>query len=107
MPKVATIPTTLDPDAAAFLAEIGQERELEVLLDHARATIPNLIGLHVVLHDFPETGPPSLTIEAYRDPAPEGRDEAGREFSRWMGATFPPRVLQNFTLMAMYHPDER
>ena len=107
MPTLATIPMTIDADAAEFLAEIGQERELEVMLDHARATIPNLSAFHIELHDFPETGPPSLTIEAYRDPPPEERDGVGREFDRWMGATFPPQVLQNFTLIAMYHPNER
>ena len=42
MPTVATIPVTIQPDAAAFLAEIGQERELEMMLEHAKATIPHL-----------------------------------------------------------------
>ena len=106
MPTLTTIPMTIDPDAAAFLAEVGQERELERMLEHVRATIPYLRALDVVLHDFPETGPPSLTIKAHRDPYPGGSDRAGMGFDRWMVENFPPEVLQNFTLMTVHHTDE-
>ena len=103
-----TIPVTIQPDAAAFLAEIGQERELEIMLDHARQTVPHLRALDVVLHDFPETGPPSLTIDAHREPLPGGGwDRADMEFIRWQIATFPPEVFANFTLMSIYNNHER
>ena len=107
MPKVDTIPTTIQPDAMAFLAEIGQERELDLMLEHAKATIPRLRALDVVLHDFPETGPPSLTIDAHRDPYPGPSDRAGRAFSNWMVENFPPEVLQYFSLLAVHHTDAR
>ena len=106
MPTVATIPVTIQPDAAAFLAEIGQERELERMLEHARSTIPHLRALDVGLHDFPETGPPSLTIYAHRDPYPGPSDRAGLKFGDWMGDTYPPEVLQNISLQTVHHNDE-
>ncbi len=105
MPTVATIPVTIQPDAAAFLAEIGMERELAMILEHAKATIPHLRALDVVLHDFPETGPPGLTIDAHRDPLPEGHDRADSVFGRWMVETFHPDVLVIFCLMSFYHAE--
>ena len=107
MPAIATIPVTIQPDAAAFLAEIGMERELDMMLEHAKSTIPHLRALDVELHDFPETGPPSLLIDAYRDPIPGGRDRACREFSHWLVENFPPEIVQNFSLLPVYHSDER
>ncbi|MDB5352644.1 MAG: hypothetical protein JWN86_3891 [Planctomycetota bacterium] len=107
MATVDTIPVTIHPDAAAFLEEIGQGRELEIMLEQAKRTIPALRSLDVVLHDFPETGPPSLTIDAHRDPLPTGYDWADQEFARWQVREFPPEVCQNFTLMSIYHTYER
>ena len=107
MPMVATIPIRIDSEAALFLAEVGQKRELEVMLDHARATIPHLRALHIVLHDFPETGPPSLTIDAHRDPYPGESDRAGLDFNLWMMDRFPREVAKNFHLMVFSHDDER
>lgn len=107
MPTLATIPMTIDPAAAEFLAEIGQERELELMLDHARATIPHLRALDVVLHDFPETGAPSLTIDAHRDPYRGESDRAGLDFNLWVMERFPREVSKNFHLMVFSHDDER
>lgn len=106
MPTVATIPVTIQPDAAAFLAEIGMERDLERMLDHAKATIAHLYAIDIELHDYPETGPPSLTIHAHRDPYPGESDRAWLTFSNWAGATFRPEVLQNMSLMTVDHSDE-
>jgi hypothetical protein len=107
MPMVATIPVTIQPDAAAFLAEIGMERELEMMIEHAKATIPHLRALDVELHDFPWTGPPSLTIHAHRDPYPGRPDRAWDEFGNWMVEAFSPQVNQNFGLLMVHHDDER
>ena len=106
MPAIATIPVTIQPDAAKFLAEIGMERELDTMLDHAKATISHLRSLDVELHDFPETGPPSLTIKAHRDPYPGRPDRAWTDFSHWRGTNFPPEVVQNISLQTVHHPDE-
>jgi hypothetical protein len=103
MPTATTIPVTIQPDAAAFLAEIGQEPELEKMLEHAKATIPHLRALNVVLHDFPETGPPSLTIDAHIDRSSNGHDPVNQNtvFGCWKIRNFPPEVCVNFTLMTM------
>ncbi len=106
MPTVATIPVTIQPDAAAFLAEIGMERELERILEHAKATIPHLRALDIVLHDFPETGPPGLTIDAHRDPYPGAPDRACSVFGRWMVETFSPEVNVNIGLLSFHHGED-
>ena len=103
MSTATTIPVTIQPDAAAFLAEIGQERELEIMLEHAKATVPGLRALDVILHDFPETGPPSLTIDAHIKRSSNGLypQDANTVFSRWQGHNFPREVCVNFTLMTL------
>ena len=102
-PTVATIPVTIQLDAAAFLAEIGMERELNRVLDHAKETIPHLFTLDVGLHDFPETGPPSLTIYAHREPYFGRPDRAWDEFGSWTVRNFRPEVLQNMSLQTVHH----
>ena len=106
MSTATTIPVTIQPDAAAFLAEIGMERELTRMLDHAKATISHLYALEVVYDDFPETGPPSLTIYAHREPHPGEVDHAWLEFGKWRGTNFRPEVIQNMGLLTVNHTDE-
>ena len=103
MSTATTIPVTIQPDAAAFLAEIGQERELEIMLEHAKATVPRLRALDVILHDFPETGPPSLTIDAHVSPSSNGvyPEDPDTVFGSWKIQNFPPEVCVNFTLMTL------
>ncbi len=103
MSTATSIPVTIQPDAAAFLAEIGQERELETMLEHAKSTVPRLRALDVVLHDYPETGPPSLIIDAHVDPSSNGfyPEDLDTVFRRWQSSNFPREVCVNFTLMTM------
>ena len=91
MPAVATIPVTIQPDADAFLAEIGMERDLERMLDHAKATISHLYALEIVLDDFPETSPPSLTIYATACPIPSRTTTPGWSSVHGEGQTSHPR----------------
>ena len=107
MPTVATIPVTIEPEAAAFIDEVGQRRELEAILEHAKLTIPYLRELVVTLHDFPETGSLNLVIDAHRDPLPRSWDMADHDFAGWMIENYPSEVLQNMVLMSVYHNHAR
>lgn len=107
MQATTTIPVTIEPEAAAFIEEVGQRVEFEAILEHAQQTIPSLRELVVKLHDYPETGPPSILIDAYREPLPTGFDGADTTFSRWKIQTFSPEVCVNFTLISAYSPHER
>ncbi len=107
MPTVATIPVTIEPEAEAFVDEVGKRRELKEVLEHAKLTVPHLRELVVKLHDYPETGPPSLLIDAHRDPLPTRWDTADEEFAEWLRGRFPPDVRWCMTLMSVYHNHAR
>jgi hypothetical protein len=107
METVETIPLTISPEADAFITEVGQRREFEAMLGHARQTVPGLRAFEINLHDFPETGPPGVVIWAHRDDPGPGDDPTNRRFGRWAVETFPPEVCQNFAFLSLYHSDGR
>src|SRR5262245_10427375 len=104
----AEIPVTVSEDAAAFIAELGMQREFEQMIEHTRQTIPDLRMIDVVLDPDPsgEIGP-GIIIQPHRpDPGP-GPDPAEREWGVWLTNAFPPQVWTNFVLMSLYEPQNR
>jgi hypothetical protein len=102
-----TIPVTVTPEAAAFIAAVGQQREFEAMLDHAKQTVSGLRAIEVILDDTPETGPPGAILWAHRDVPGSLDDSTDRRWGDWKIETFPPEVCQNFVLLTIYHPDGR
>jgi hypothetical protein len=49
MATVATVPVTISPEAALRIQQLGRQREVERMLEHARQTVPGLLGLDVQL----------------------------------------------------------
>jgi hypothetical protein len=103
MDAVATIPLTVDPEAAALVAELGFQAELDRMLEQARQMISGLRRLNVVFAPPYDTGPdPAIIIEAYRDPAArQPNDRTENQFDRWQIATFSPDVHRHFVLWIM------
>ena len=113
------VPITITPEAEAFIDEVGQRREFEAMLEHIRQTFPGLRSFEVELHDFPETGPPGITIWVHRDDprlarTPPGEplgpwedDPTDRQYRYWKVTTFPPEVCVNFATLSAYHSDGR
>jgi len=101
MMSAATVPVTIDPEAAELVAELGMQVELERMLDKAREVIPGLRRLQVVYGEPYDTGPdPAVVIDAYCDPAfHEAANQAWHAYSRWKVTTFHPDVFQHFTLL--------
>lgn len=99
--SAATIPVTIDPEAAELVAELGMQAELEQMLDQARRMIPGLRRLQVVYGEPYDTGPdPSVVIDAYCDPAlHEAARRAMHDYSRWKVTAFHPDVFRHFTLL--------
>lgn len=99
----ATIHTTVEPEAADLVAELGMQKELERMLEHARQSIPGLLRLQVMFAPPYDTGPdPSVVIEAHRDAAHrEPDDQVWNQFSRWKIQAFSPDVCRHFTLLIM------
>jgi hypothetical protein len=107
MATAETIPLTITPEAAAFIDAVGQRREFEAMLEHARQVVPGLRAFEVILDDTPEIGPPLVAIYAHRDARGPDDDPTNRSFGRWAVETFPPEVCLNFTFLSIYHTDGR
>src|SRR5437016_14485863 len=69
MHAMHAIPLTVEPEATALAAELGVQKELDQMLDHARRTITGLQCLNVKFAPAYDTGEASIIIEAIRDPA--------------------------------------
>lgn len=98
-----TIPVTITPDAAARVAELGMQRELQQMLEHALASIPGLRSLNVVLALPYDTGDETrITIDAIMDKPEPFPDPAESAWTDWIIQTFPPEVLSMIGLMTHY-----
>jgi hypothetical protein len=107
MATTAAIPVTVSPEAEAFIAEVGQQREFEILLEHTKQVVADLRAIEVTLDDTPETGPPGVILWAHRTEPWKGDDPTDRNWGEWFVQTFPPEVCQNFVILSIYPPDGR
>jgi hypothetical protein len=103
MDPAATVPVTVDAEAAELVTELGMHAELERMLEHIRQSVTGLTRIKVVYADPYDTGPdPSVVIEAYRDTATNAADsEAGNAFNRWQVRAFSPDLFRHFVLLLM------
>lgn len=103
MHKTHAIPLTVEPEAAALVAELGLQVPLEQMLEHARRTITGLQSLGVKFAPAYDTGEEGIIIEAMRDLASrEASDWTWDQFSRWKVSTFSPDVCRYITLLDEY-----
>jgi hypothetical protein len=99
-----TIPITVTPEAAARVAELGMQAELEQMLQQTRRTVPCLQSIKVVEALPYDTGDEtSIVIEAYRDDPYVETDRIDTELGRWMVTTFPPDMCRYCVIMAFYN----
>jgi hypothetical protein len=106
MTAPTTVPATVTPDAAARIAELGMQAEVEQMIEHTRQTVPALKRIEVVLEDAYETwDQPYLTIYATRGDEPRDDDPTRREWGAWKVRTFPPEVCVHITMLTQYEPD--
>jgi hypothetical protein len=103
MTTSATIPVTVTPEAAARIAKLGIQAEVDRMIDYARHNIPELARIEVNLYDRYELGDePGLSVDIYsRHPFDQG-DCFTRDMGHWVVRTFPPEVLVQ--VIMDYHP---
>jgi hypothetical protein len=96
----ATVPLDVTQEAAARIAELGIQAEVERMIDHAVKTVRGIRRVEICLLDPNEMyEEPHLSASAYRDPAlwtDEDRDED--QFREWKILNFSPDVLWHFSL---------
>jgi 2'-5' RNA ligase len=107
-----TIPVQVADDAAARVAELGLQRELEQMIEHARQTARGLRAIRVTLEYDPvyPANDPQVVVWVHRDVPPEGpaADKTGWQWAEWIARTFPPHVTLALCVMPTYgEPDGR
>ncbi len=104
-----TIPVTITPEAAERLAELGMQRELDLMIEHTKQTVPGLHAITVILEPCYDTrDEPGITIKATVDPPNLEDDPTEMDWGRWQVRTFPPEVCEHFIMMTTYRTaDER
>jgi len=65
MSATTTVPVTITPEAAARLAELGLQAQLEQMVEHTRQTVPDLVCIELTYREPYDTGiTPGICIEA-------------------------------------------
>jgi hypothetical protein len=104
MSATATIPITIQPEAAVHVQALGLQRALEQMLDHTLQTVPGVHDLKVSL-EFDRDGidDPRIMLlaikEAPNDPAV---DDTEWKWGTWLTTHFPPEVFRHFVLLTAY-----
>ena len=101
--STATIPVTISPEAAAYVAEIAMEQPFRQMLEHIQETVCGLHAVSVVLQEPYDLGPDPCVIfdVTMADPKVE-KDETESRFERWQIENFPTGVYIHFVMLTVY-----
>jgi len=103
MSAIAGIPTLVEPEASLRVTELGMQKEFEIMLDHVRQVIPELLRIHVTLEPPYDTGDqPRIVIEAMRGGQYLGDDPSQRQWARWEAEEFSVDICRHFTMLVTY-----
>jgi hypothetical protein len=103
MNPTTNVPLTVTPEAAARVAELGMQRELEEMLERARQSVPDLRAIDVQLWGpYDEGDEPRVVILATKASRILPYDPTENELGRWEVTTFPPDVCRHFVMLIMY-----
>ena len=106
MAAISTVPVTITSEAAARIAELGMQSELEQMIEHTRQVVPHLLCMEVVLEGPYEThDEPYVTIEATCGGPVDDNEMTEGEWGDWKMETFPPQVYQHFSMMVLSETD--
>ena len=98
-----TIPITVAPEAAARIAELGMQRELDLMLEHTRQIVPGLQAIAVNLaYDPCGVDDPRVILDVTMADPHLTDNPVQRQWGRWFVETFPPDVCRHFVMMAGY-----
>lgn len=99
-----TIPITIAPEAAARVAELGMQRELEKMLDFLRQEVSGVLSVDVQLALPYDTGDEtSVLLEVPLD-RPFSDASGRRQIRDWMVEALAPAVNRYFTILTVPSP---
>jgi hypothetical protein len=101
------VPLTVAEDAAARVAELGLQREFDLMIERARQTLTSLLHLRVTLEYDPvrPEDDPRILIWAHKEePTPEKLEDMTewKEWVRWEYEYLPVRARLNIHLTTAY-----
>ncbi len=97
MTTSTTIPVDISPEAAARIAKLGFQAEVQQMIDKMRSSFADLQRIEVELYDRYECGDePGISIRAYTRPF-DPYDDTISQLGKWFVRTFPPQVLQHIS----------
>jgi hypothetical protein len=102
MSTTMAVSVTIAAEARAFVEQLGQREELDLMIDRAKHIVPGLTAIDVALDDATDGMPAGVILWTYRDDMTAEADPTQRGWIEWMAATFPPEVCQNFVLLPVY-----
>src|SRR5262249_20666116 len=103
MPIHATVPIAIEPDAAARVAELRMQAELDRMIEHTYSVVPNLQRINICVAEPSDVGDEfGIIIEAHRKDVPIGRDRTQWDWGTWMVSTFAPDVCRHFVMLVLY-----
>lgn len=108
MSAITSIPVNVTAEAAAQVAKLGMQAQLQQMIEHTRQTVPGLRCIDVELaprYDEPDEEP-GVTIVATRDDPHLDDDPTGRRLGHWLVTTFPPDVCRHFAILIHYETDD-
>jgi len=101
--STATIPLSISPDAAVYVAELGMEQPFQQMLDHIQATVHGLRAIGVSLQQPYDLGhDPCVIFNVTISDQSEEKFAAEMDFGRWKHETFPTQVNQHFVLLSIH-----
>jgi hypothetical protein len=84
-----SVPVRIRPDAAARVAELAIQKELQEMIDHALRAVPDLAALEVeVAERYDLGGEAGVSVFAYSDRPFVPEDNTSWEIRRWAGASY-------------------
>ncbi len=99
MTAIPTVPVTVKPEAAARLAELGMQAELDQMLQRVLQEVPQLRHIDVELEERYDTGgEPGVGIHARTRLPWQEVNKVWWALARWEGETFPPQVLEHLSI---------
>ncbi len=104
--STTTVPVTITPEAAARAAELGLQREVEMIVDHLKQNVADLSSIEVEEAWPYDTGDETnVLINAYVNRRWTADDPTKAWFRDWKINTFPPRVCWYLSTLILFAPN--
>jgi hypothetical protein len=103
MSAPTTVPLTVTPEAAAHIAQLGMQRECDLMIEHTRQTVPYLRSIAVTLEEPYDTGDePGIVIWSTVDHPHPLEDPSETQWSNWKVTTFSPDICRHIVMLVIH-----